>query len=85
VVTTELGDDGLLTLLNNEKACAQPNQNGNRRDHAQARSGVAHVGFEAAPIATSRAATGGPTPGGATPFPTHQLAQFAIEVAPNIV
>jgi hypothetical protein len=85
VVTTELGDDGLLTLLNNEKASSQPNQGGNCRNHPQASTGIAHFGLEASPIATTGAPARGAAAGGTTPFSTHQLAQFAIEVAPNII
>jgi hypothetical protein len=85
LVTTKLGDDSLLTLLDNEKAGTQPNQDGNRRNHTHACSGVSHVGLETTPIATTGAPARGATTRGATPFATHQLAQFAIEVTPNIV
>ena len=85
LVTTKLGDDSLLTLLDNEKAGTQPNQDGNRRNHTHASSGVSHVGLETTPIATTGAPARGAATRGSTPFATHELAQFAIEVTPNIV
>jgi hypothetical protein len=75
----ELGDDGLLPFLDNEKSGAQPNQCSHGSDDDQAKAGIFHVGLEA--TATWAASATAPARFAAA----EQAAQLAVEITPQLI
>jgi hypothetical protein len=72
-----LGNDGLLTLLDNKETCAQPNQNHNTRHHAQQTTGLLEIRIETAATAGWLVA--------AASVLTQEFIQFAAEITPQLI
>jgi hypothetical protein len=82
VVLAKLGDDGLLTFLNDEKAGGQPNQQSSTQDDADAQVLDESRDFGSART-TSRAAWALGTLRAA--FAAKDLTELAVEIAPQLV
>ena len=80
VVTPKLGDNGLLTLLNNKETCSQPNQDHDSRHQAQQTAGLLEIRVEATTTTTT---TGGLITTSAVL--TQEFIQFAVEFAPKFI
>ena len=77
LVFTELRDDRLLPLVDDEEPGAQPDQDGDCSDQPSPQTGAFHVRLKSAGAATP-AATGIATA-------AKQAAEFAVEIAPQLV
>ena len=77
VVTPKLGDNGLLTLLNNKETCSQPNQDHNSRHQAQQTAGLLEIRVEATTTARGLIT--------ASAVLTQEFIQFAVEFAPKFI
>jgi hypothetical protein len=72
-----LGNNGLLTLLDNKETCAQPNQDHNTRHHAQQTTGLLEIRIETAATAGWLVA--------AASVLTQEFIQFAAEITPQLI
>jgi hypothetical protein len=73
-----LGDNGLLTLLNNKETCSKPNQDHNNRHQAKQTTGLLEIRVE------TTTATAGWLIATSTVL-TQKFVQFAIEFAPKFI
>ena len=78
VVTPKLGDNGLLTLLNNKETCSQPNQDHDNRHQAQQTAGLLEIRVEATTTTTGGLIT-------TSAVLTQEFIQFAVEFAPKFI
>ena len=86
VVFTELGDNGLLPLLHNEKASPQPDQHGDPGNQTSAYAGAFHVRLKAAIVAAPAVAITARAAAGPGVFGTaKQATKLAVEIAPEFV
>jgi hypothetical protein len=72
-----LGDDGLLSLLDNKETCTQPNQDHDSQNQAQQTTGLLEIRIETAAAAGGLIAT--------TSVLTQKFVQFAVEFSPKFV
>ena len=77
VVAPKLGNNSLLTLLDNKEACAKPNQDNNTRHQAQQTTGLLEIRIKTATPTRGLIAT--------SPVLTQEFIQFAVKFAPKFI
>jgi hypothetical protein len=77
VVSAKLGDDGLLTLLNDKEAGSKPNKHRYSRDYDKKASDLLEIGVKATSAARRRIA--------AATVLTQEFVELSIEFTPQFI